>query len=122
MTVPFLDNAPVTIADSVWIAPKVGLFATNHALDMNERIHGACQAKPIVINEGVWLGGHVVVLGGVSIGTGSVIGAGSVVAHDIPAGVVAVGNPARVLKHITDKDSTGYNERIRLRDAQLTRQ
>ncbi|MCH4160792.1 sugar O-acetyltransferase [Bifidobacterium sp.] len=111
-----LDNAPVTIHDNVWIAPKVGLFATNHALDKSERINGACQARPIVLEDGVWLGGHVIVLGGVTVGAGSVIGAGSVVTHDIPENVVAVGNPARVIKHITDDDKTGYLERLNNRD------
>ena len=59
-----LDNAPITLGDYVWIAPMVGLFATNHALDFEERKNGACQAKPIVIGNGVGLGGHVTVLGG----------------------------------------------------------
>lgn len=113
-----LDNAPVTIHDNVWIAPKVGLFATNHALDRDERINGACQASPIVLEDGVWLGGHVIVLGGVTVGAGSVIGAGSVVTKDIPEHVVAVGNPARVLKPITSDDKTGYLERLDARGNQ----
>ncbi|MBT1174691.1 sugar O-acetyltransferase [Bifidobacterium sp. LC6] len=112
-----LDNAPITLGDYVWIAPMVGLFATNHSLDFEERKSGACQAKPIVIEDGVWLGGHVTVLGGVTIGRGSVIGAGSVVTKDIPAGVVAVGNPARVIRPITEADKTGFCERIAARNA-----
>ena len=92
-----LDNAPITLGDYVWIAPMVGLFATNHALDFEERKNGACQAKPIVIGNGVWLGGHVTVLGGVTC--------------------IAVGNPARVLREITDEDRTGFMERIKARDA-----
>ncbi len=113
-----LDNAPITIGDYVWIAPMVGLFATNHALDFEERKNGACQSKPIVIGNGVWLGGHVSVLGGVTIGDGAVIGAGAVVTHDIPANCIAVGNPARVLREITDEDRTGFMERIQARDAE----
>lgn len=111
-----LDNAPITIGRNVWIGPGAGLFCTNHALDYEERKAGACQARPIEICEGAWLGGHVVVLGGVRIGRGAVIGAGSVVTHDIPDQVVAVGNPCTVLRGITDADRTGYLERIRQRD------
>lgn len=111
-----LDNAPISIGNYVWIAPTVGLFATNHALDFEERRNGACQAKPIVIEDGAWLGGHVSVLGGVTIGEGAVIGAGSVVTHDIPARSVAVGNPARVVREITEADKTGYTRRILERD------
>lgn len=112
-----LDNGPITIGDHVWIAPMVGLFTVNHALDFEERKAGACRAKPIVIGDGVWLGGHVTVLGGVAIGEGAVIGAGSVVTRDIPPHTIAVGNPARVVREITEADRTGYIERLRARDA-----
>ena len=112
-----LDNAPITLGDYVWIAPMVGLFPVNHALDFEERRNGMCQAKPIVIGDGVWLGGHVTVLGGVTIGEGAVIGAGSVVTHDIPSYSLAVGNPARVLRPITEADRTEFMERIAARDA-----
>lgn len=114
-----LDNAPITLGDHVWIGPMVGLFATNHALDFEERAHGMCRSKPIVIEDGVWLGGHVTVLGGVTIGKGSVVGAGAVVTHDIPAYSVAVGNPAHVLRAITEADRTGFMDRIHARDAAL---
>ena len=99
-----LDNAPITLGDYVWIAPMVGLFAANHALDLEERRNGACQAKPIVIEDGVWLDGHVTVLGGVTIGDNVVIGSGSVVTHDIPSNVIAAGNPCRVIRKITEED------------------
>lgn len=111
-----LDNAPITIEDHVWIGPGIGLFCTNHALDYQERREGACQAEPIRIGQGSWLGGHVVVLGGVSIGRGTVIGAGSIVTRDIPDQVIAVGNPCKVVRKITESDKTGYLERIRRRD------
>jgi maltose O-acetyltransferase len=103
-----LDGAPITIGDNVLLGPKVGLYTSNHALDVTERIAGACQAKPITIGDGVWIGGGVTILPGVTIGAGAVIGAGSVVTRDIPAGTIAVGNPARVRREITDADRTGY--------------
>jgi len=110
-----LDNAPITLGDYVWIAPMVGLFAANHALDLEERRNGACQAKPIVIEDGVWLDGHVTVLGGVTHGRGSGHGDASGGCQNRPAGVIAVGNPARVLRPITEADRTGFSERIAAR-------
>ena len=103
-----LDGAPITIGDDVLIGPKVGLYTSNHALDLAERVAGACLARPITVGDGVWIAGGVTVLPGVTIGDGAVIGAGSVVTRDVPAGTVAAGNPARVLREITDADRTGY--------------
>lgn len=103
-----LDGAPITIGDDVLIAPKVGLYTAGHALDTTERAAGACWAKPITIGDRVWIGGGVTVLPGVTIGEGAVVGAGSVVTKDVPPNTVVVGNPARILKKITDADRTGY--------------
>lgn len=103
-----LDGAPITIGDDVLLGPKVGLYTSNHSLDLTERVTGACVARPITIGDGVWIGANVTVLPGVSIGAGAVIGAGSVVTRDVPAGTVAAGNPARVLRAITEDDRTGY--------------
>ncbi|MFF5229493.1 sugar O-acetyltransferase [Dactylosporangium sp. NPDC000521] len=103
-----LDGAPITIGDDVLIGPKVGLYTANHALDLAERKAGACRARPITIGDGVWIAGGVTILPGVTVGHGAVIGAGSVVTRDVPAGTLAVGNPARVLRQITDADRTGY--------------
>ncbi|WP_239512357.1 sugar O-acetyltransferase [Bifidobacterium aerophilum] len=102
------DAAPITIGESVWIAPMVGLFTTNHALDYDERAAGGAVSRPITIGDGAWLGAHVIVLGGVTIGRGAVIGAGSAVTRDVPDNVVAVGNPARVLRPITEADRMGF--------------
>ena len=99
-----LDCGPVTIGSNVLVGPNVSLYTVNHALDADERNAGLEQALPISIGDNVWLGGSVVILGGVTIGKNSVIGAGSVVTHDIPANVMAVGNPAKVLRKITEQD------------------
>ncbi|WP_018142478.1 sugar O-acetyltransferase [Alloscardovia criceti] len=103
-----LDGAPITIGDNVLFGPKVGLYTSNHALDAQERANGACWAGPITIGNRVWLGANVTVLQNVTIGDDSIIGAGSVVTSDIPAGVIAVGNPAHVIRKITETDRTGY--------------
>lgn len=103
-----LDCGQVTIGDNTLIGPHVGLYSANHVLDAQERIAGGLVPKPIHVGSRVWIGGNSILLAGVTIGDDSVIGAGSVVTHDIPAGVVAVGNPCRVLRPITDADRTGY--------------
>ncbi|MBA3926123.1 hypothetical protein HPK16_07190 [Listeria sp. W9-0585] len=77
-------------------------------MDALERQHGACYAKPVTIGNNVWLGANVTVNQGVTIGDNTIIGSGSVVRKSIPANVVAVGVPCRVLREITDKDLTGY--------------
>ena len=103
-----LDAAPITIGDDVLIAPKVGFYSADHALDLGERVAGACRARPITVGDGVWIAGGVTVLPGVTIGAGAVIGAGSVVTKDVPPHTVAAGSPARVLREITAADRTGY--------------
>ena len=91
----FLDCAPIDIGDDVQIAPAVQLYTATHPLDATERRSGLEGAKPIRIGNNVWLGGGAIVLAGVTIGDDAVIGAGSVVTRDVPAGAVVVGNPAR---------------------------
>ena len=107
-----LDVAPVTIGDNVMFGPNVTIATPVHPLVADERImqqypdglHDLEYAKPITICDNVWLASGVIVNGGVTIGKNSVIGSGSVVTRDIPEGVIAVGNPCRVLRKITDKD------------------
>ena len=99
-----LDCAPVHIGDNVMIGPNVSLFTAGHPIHPEPRIAGWEFAKPIHIEDNVWIGGHTVVNPGVCIGKNSVIGSGSVVTKDIPANVVAVGNPCRVIREITDRD------------------
>ena len=103
-----LDCAPVFIGANTLSGPNLGIYAVNHALDAEARIHGGCTSRPVHIGQNVWLGGDVKILAGVTIGDNTVIGAGSVVTKDIPAGVIAVGNPCRVLRPITESDRTGY--------------
>ena len=91
----FLDCAPIDIGDDVQIAPAVQLYTATHPLDATERRSGLEGAKPIRMGNNVWLGGGAIVLAGVTIGDDAVIGAGSVVTRDVPAGAVVVGNPAR---------------------------
>ena len=99
-----MDNTTIRIGHHTLIGPNCSLYTVNHALDPEERAQGFCMDAPIHIGSRVWLGGDVVVMAGVHIGDGSVIGAGSVVTKDIPAGVIAVGNPCRVLRSITPQD------------------
>lgn len=99
-----LDEAAVEIGDRVFIGPHCGLYTVTHALDAAQRHAGVMRARPITIGNDVWIGGHTTVLGGVRIGDSAVIGTGSVVTRDIPAGVVAVGNPCRVLRPIGPGD------------------
>lgn len=110
-----LDGAPITIGDDVLFGPKVGLYTSNHLFDATERVRGGCIAKPIAIGNHCWLAANVTVLPGVTIGENSIIGAGSVVTHAIPANVIAAGNPCRVIRPITPADRTGFTgEQFRL--------
>ncbi|MFG1922564.1 sugar O-acetyltransferase [Cryptosporangium sp. NPDC048952] len=95
-----LDVAPITIGDDVQIGPNVQLLTPTHPVEAGPRRDKWEAAKPIVIGDNVWLGGGVIVLPGVTIGENTVVGAGAVVTRDLPANVVAVGNPARVVRDI----------------------
>ncbi|NYF17827.1 maltose O-acetyltransferase [Microbacterium sp. AK009] len=95
-----LDVAPITIGEDCQIGPNVQLLTPTHPTDPQPRRDKLEAAEPIVLEDNVWLGGGVIVCPGVTIGKDSVVGAGSVVTKDIPAGVVAVGNPARVIRSI----------------------
>jgi maltose O-acetyltransferase len=93
-----LDVATVTIGDDVQLGPNVQLLTATHPLEPGPRRDKWEAAEPIVIGDNVWLGGSVVVCPGVTIGADTVVGAGAVVVRDLPAGVVAVGSPARVVR------------------------
>jgi maltose O-acetyltransferase len=95
-----LDVAAVTIGSDVMLGPAVQVYTATHPLDAAERREGLESAQPITIGPDVWVGGGAIILPGVTIGARSVIGAGSVVTKDVPAGVFAAGNPARVIRAI----------------------
>ena len=93
-----LDVATVTIGDDVQIGPNVQMLTATHPINPGLRLDKWEAAEPIVIMDNVWLGGGVIVGPGVTIGENTVVGAGAVVVRDLPSNVVAVGNPARVMR------------------------
>jgi len=97
-----LDAAPVTLGDNVMIGPHVTLSTATHPLQASQRKDGITQAKAITIADDVWIGMGVNILPGVSVGTGAVIAAGSVVTKDIPEHVLVAGVPASFVKYITE--------------------
>ena len=99
-----LDGAKVSFGDNVFIAPDCGFYTAGHPIDARRRNQGLEYAHPITVGDNVWFGGGVKVLAGVTIGSNTVIAAGSVVTKDIPANVVAGGVPCRVLREITGRD------------------
>lgn len=106
-----IDCAKVTIGDNVFIAPNVSLFTAGHPVHHYLRNKWLEFALPIFVGNNVWLGGGAIVNPGVTIGDNTVIGSGSVVTKDIPANVIAVGNPCRVRRKITEKDISNFLER-----------
>ena len=93
-----LDCAPITLGEHVLVGPGCHFYTAIHPIDPIERLTDNERAEPIVIEDNVWLGGHVTVLPGVTIGRNTVVGAGSVVTKDLPPNVVAAGNPACVIR------------------------
>ena len=108
-----LDGAKVKFGDNVFIAPNCVFSTAGHPLDTEQRNRGLEYAYPITVGDNVWFGASVTVLPGVNIGSNTVIGAGSVVNRDIPDGVVAVGNPCRVLRKITEEDKKKYWKNVK---------
>jgi acetyltransferase-like isoleucine patch superfamily enzyme len=106
-----LDCAPITFGDRVLVGPGCGFYTAGHPMDLEQRNQGWEYAHPITVGDDVWFGAQVAVLPGVTIGSDVVIGAGSVVTHDIPSGVIAAGNPCRVLREITEEDRQKYKIR-----------
>ena len=102
-----VDDTHIYVGDNTMIAPNVILASAAHPLDPEERRKGYQYNQPVHIGKNCWLGAGVSVVPGVSIGDDTVIGAGSVVTKDIPSGVVAVGNPCRVIKEIKREETNG---------------
>jgi maltose O-acetyltransferase len=97
-----LDVAPITIGDDVQIGPRVQLLTPTHPLEPQARRARWEAARPITIGDNVWLGGGVIVCPGVTVGADTVVGAGAVVTRELPAGVLALGVPARVVRALPD--------------------
>lgn len=108
-----LDEADVRIGDHVFIAPRVCIYTASHPIDAGVRRKDLEVAKGVTIGDDVWIGGNVVINPGVTIGSGVVIGSGSVVTKDIPSGVIAAGNPCRVIREITEEDRIYWEEQER---------
>jgi galactoside O-acetyltransferase len=108
-----IDDYKVTIGSNVMFGPNVTIAVTNHPVHPDLRREGEMYALPVVIEDDVWIGSGAIILPGVTIGKGCVIGAGAIVTKDIPANVIAVGNPCRVLREITDNDRTYYYKNMR---------
>lgn len=100
-----LDAGGVTFGRDVFIAPSCGFHTSGHPIDFERRNQGLEYAYPIVVGDNVWIGAGVQVMPGVTIGSNVVIGGGSVVVKDIPSNCVAVGNPCKVIRQITDDDA-----------------
>lgn len=113
-----IDDYKVTIGNNVMFGPNVTIAVTNHPVHPDLRRGGEMYALPVVIEDDVWIGSGVIILPGVTIGKGCVIGAGAIVTKDIPANVIAVGNPCRVLRKLTDNDRTYYYKNMRTNQVQ----
>lgn len=100
----FMDDARISFGDWVFIGPGCAFYTAQHPIHPQQRMRRIERCLPITVGDHVWFGGDCVVLPGVTIGNNTVIGAGSVVTHGIPAGVVAAGNPCRVLRPVTEED------------------
>jgi maltose O-acetyltransferase len=106
-----LDVAAIRIGAACQLATRVQLLTATHPIDPEPRRLGWESAEPITIADNVWLGGGAIVCPGVTIGENTVVGAGAVVTRDLPAGVVAVGVPARVQREIGERDAVGVPDR-----------
>lgn len=103
-----LDVGKVSIGDNAVIAPNVSIYTAGHPVHPDSRNSGYEYGIPIIIGDNVWIGGNTVILPGVVIGDNVVIGAGSVVTKDIPGNMIAMGNPCKAIREITERDRKFY--------------
>ncbi|AGX43530.1 sugar O-acetyltransferase [Clostridium saccharobutylicum] len=108
-----LDCAKVTIGNNVFLAPNVGIYTAGHPIHYEPRNEEYEYAFSISIGNNVWIGGNTVINPGVNVGDNCVIGSGSVITKDIPANCIAVGNPCRVIREITDEDKNYYFKKLK---------
>jgi galactoside O-acetyltransferase len=109
-----VDDYKIIIGNNVLIGPNVTIAVTGHPVHPELRRHGEMYAFPVTIEDYVWIGSGAIICPGVTIGKNSVIGAGSVVTKDIPANVVAVGNPCKMIREINDKDKAYYYKDLKV--------
>ncbi|PCS01355.1 sugar O-acetyltransferase [Lactococcus fujiensis] len=109
----FLDVAPIIFGDDVMVGPRVNFITATHPLDAGVRVRGLELGQKITIGNRVWIGAAAVINPGVTIGDNVIIGSGAVVTKDIPAGVIAVGNPARILRKLTEEDRLFWEKKER---------
>ena len=108
-----LDCAKIIIGDNVLIGPNVSIYTAGHPLHYEKRNQEYEYAFPISIGNNVWIGGNVVINPGIIIGDNSVIGSGSVITKDIPSDVIAMGNPCKVLREISEDDKLYYYKKLK---------
>jgi len=114
MNLTLVDDYKITIGNNVAIAPNVTIAVTGHPVHPELRLHGEMYAFPVTIGNNVWIGSGAIICPGITIGHNTVIGAGSVVTRDIPANVIAVGNPCRVLREINEADKIYYYKKYKV--------
>lgn len=114
-----LDDYKITIEDNVMFGPNVTIVTTGHPIYPEYRATGAMYCAPVTIKKGAWLCSNVTVLPGITIGENSVIGSGSVVTKDIPANVVAMGTPCKVIREIGEHDKIYYYKDRKYEDGKL---
>ena len=104
-----VDDADIYIGDHTMFGPNVTVVTASHAFSPALRLFQAEYNKPVHIGKSVWIGAGAIILPGITIGDGAIVGAGAVVTHDVPSNAIVVGNPARILRTISEKDEVIYD-------------